>query len=67
MPSCVKAATNPAASLFTIKICGITRPEDARAAAEAGADAIGLNFYPQSSRAIDLDRARAIIAALPAG
>ena len=34
--------------MFTIKICGITRPEDARAAAEAGADAIGLNFYPQS-------------------
>ena len=51
--------------MFTIKICGITRPEDARAAAEAGADAIGLNFYPQSPRAIDLDRARAIIAALP--
>jgi phosphoribosylanthranilate isomerase len=51
--------------MFTIKICGITRPEDARAVAEAGADAIGLNFYPQSSRAIDLDRARAIIAVLP--
>ncbi len=51
--------------MFTIKICGITRPVDARASAEAGADAIGLNFYPQSPRAIDLDRARAIIAALP--
>ena len=35
--------------MFTIKICGITRPEDARAGADAGADAIGLNFYPQSS------------------
>ena len=53
--------------MFTIKICGIARPEDARAAAAAGADAIGLNFYPQSPRAIDLDRARAIIAVLPAG
>ena len=53
--------------MFTIKICGITRPEDARASAEAGADAIGLNFYPRSPRAIDLDRARAIIAALPDG
>ncbi len=52
--------------MFTIKICGITRPEDARATAEAGADAIGLNFYPQSPRAIDFDRARAIIAELPA-
>ncbi len=53
--------------MFTVKICGITRPEDARASAEAGADAIGLNFYPQSSRVIDHDRARAIIAVLPAG
>jgi phosphoribosylanthranilate isomerase len=53
--------------MFTIKICGITRPEDARATAEAGADAIGLNFYPQSPRAIDLDRARSIVAALPGG
>ncbi len=53
--------------MFTIKICGITRPEDARASVEAGADAIGLNFYRQSSRAIDRERARAIIAVLPAG
>jgi phosphoribosylanthranilate isomerase len=53
--------------MFTIKICGITRPEDARAAADAGADAIGLNFYPKSPRAIDVDRAQAIIAALPPG
>jgi phosphoribosylanthranilate isomerase len=53
--------------MFTVKICGITRPEDARAAALAGADAIGLNFYPQSPRAIDRERARAIIAELPAG
>jgi phosphoribosylanthranilate isomerase len=51
--------------MFTVKICGITRPDDARATAEAGADAIGLNFYPPSPRAIDLDRARAIIAELP--
>lgn len=54
-------------AMFTVKICGITRPEDARAAAEAGADAIGLNFYPPSPRAIDVNRARAIIAALPPG
>jgi phosphoribosylanthranilate isomerase len=53
--------------MFTVKICGITRPDDARAVAAAGADAIGLNFYPQSPRVIDLDRARAIIAELPAG
>jgi len=52
--------------MFTIKICGITRPDDARATVRAGADAIGLNFYPQSPRAIDLQRAEAIIAVLPA-
>jgi len=51
--------------MFTIKICGITRPEDAQAAADAGADAIGLNFYELSPRHVDADRARAIIAALP--
>jgi phosphoribosylanthranilate isomerase len=50
--------------MFRIKICGITTPNDARAAIEAGADAIGLNFYPDSPRYIDRERARAIVDAV---
>jgi phosphoribosylanthranilate isomerase len=49
-----------------IKICGITRPGDARAAAEAGADAIGLVFYPPSPRYLSVERAVEIRDALPA-
>lgn len=48
-----------------VKICGITRPGDARAAAEAGADAIGLVFYPPSPRYLSAERALEIRDALP--
>jgi phosphoribosylanthranilate isomerase len=48
-----------------VKICGITRPQDARAAAEAGADAIGLVFYPPSPRYLSGERAVEIRDALP--
>jgi phosphoribosylanthranilate isomerase len=43
-----------------IKICGITDPDDAQAAIDAGADLIGLNFVPGSPRMLDLKMAAAI-------
>ena len=49
-----------------VKICGITRAEDARAACEAGADAIGLVFYPASPRFLSHERARMLRDGLPA-
>jgi phosphoribosylanthranilate isomerase len=48
-----------------VKICGITRPGDAQAAARAGADAIGLVFYPPSPRFLSVERAIEIRQALP--
>ncbi len=48
-----------------IKICGITRPEDARFAADCGADAIGLVMFAEARRAVTRKRAREIIDALP--
>jgi phosphoribosylanthranilate isomerase len=43
-----------------IKICGITRPEDAIAAAQLGANALGLVFYPSSPRVVSIQQAIAI-------
>ena len=49
-----------------VKICGITRLEDAEAAVAAGASAIGFIFWANSPRFLDPHRARAIAASLPA-
>ena len=48
-----------------VKVCGITRREDALAAVELGASALGFLFWPESPRAVAIDRARAIVDALP--
>jgi phosphoribosylanthranilate isomerase len=48
-----------------IKVCGITRVQDAVVAADAGVDAIGLVFYPPSPRFVDTQQAAEIVAALP--
>ena len=50
-----------------IKICGITHPDDARAAVDAGADLIGLNFVPGSPRHLDVAVAESICAAAAGG
>lgn len=49
-----------------VKICGITREQDAIFAAQQGADAIGFIFWRPSARNIDPERAGSIVAALPA-
>ena len=53
--------------MLRVKICGVRRVEDALAASDAGADAVGVNFYEGSPRRASLDEARRIADALPSG
>jgi phosphoribosylanthranilate isomerase len=48
-----------------VKVCGITRPQDAEAAVDAGADYIGLNFWSRSRRHVTVERAIEIAAVIP--
>ena len=48
-----------------VKICGVTTPTDARVSADAGADAVGINFHPPSPRSVGPLMAAEIAAALP--
>lgn len=52
---------------FLIKICGVTRPEDAEFASKEGAGAIGLNFWRGSKRFVEDGQAREILAATGPG
>ncbi len=51
--------------MIKVKICGITNSEDARAAVEAGADALGFVLHRKSPRCVPVDVVKAIVAALP--
>ena len=51
--------------MIKVKICGVTSVDDARMAAEMGASAVGLVFWPQSPRAVGIEQAKRIVAALP--
>ncbi len=53
------------AALVQVKICGITSPADLRAAADSGADAVGLNFWPKSKRAVSVALAKKIVKNAP--
>ncbi len=52
--------------IVKVKICGITNYEDASAATDMGADMLGFNFYPESPRFVQLEKAVEIINKLPA-
>jgi phosphoribosylanthranilate isomerase len=52
--------------MVRVKVCGITSLRDAEKSLELGADMLGFNFYPPSPRAIAPEKAREIIARLPA-
>lgn len=61
------AGNRPAATPLWIKVCGLRTVEAVRAAATAGADAVGFVFHADSPRNLELAAARELAAAVPAG
>jgi phosphoribosylanthranilate isomerase len=61
------AGRTTAGARLLVKICGVTSPADAELAVEAGADAIGVNLWPDSKRFVDDGSARDVLAAIPEG
>jgi phosphoribosylanthranilate isomerase len=55
----------PQRSIPQVKLCGLTRPDEAAGCAQAGADAIGVVFFPKSPRHVTREQARAVVEALP--
>lgn len=51
--------------MVRVKICGVTTPDDMKLVADAGADAVGLNFYPKSPRYVEPHAAMTLLRALP--
>ncbi|MBI9084980.1 MAG: phosphoribosylanthranilate isomerase [Desulfobacterales bacterium] len=64
METVLKRATDNGHQTVQVKICGLTRPDEAVACADLGADAIGLVFYPKSPRHVDARQAGAICRAI---
>lgn len=63
----VSSDTNGDAARRRVKICGLTRPEDAALAVSLGAWALGVIFVPGSPRRVSIEQAAAVLASAPAG
>lgn len=64
METVLKRTTDSGHQTVQVKVCGLTRPDEAVDCADRGADAIGLVFYPKSPRHVDTQQAGAICHAL---
>lgn len=64
MENVLRQTTDTPKCAVQVKICGLTRPDEAVACADAGANAIGLVFYPKSPRHVETQQAAAIVRSL---